>query len=114
MRENIFPNSPLSAAGKKQALVLLKSLTVVRNSVAHAHPLWAGADESPPRNACRNEGNNQLNYVKSRHCDVYDLITSINPDIAAILRSRDDFSRLLHSDPKTFFSWRTKESDLPT
>jgi hypothetical protein len=107
IRDDIFPHPPFCTAGKKEALVLLKSLGVVRNSVAHAHPLWAGADESPPRNKCRSEGNNQLNYMKSRHSDVYDLITSINPDIAAILSSRDDFTELLHANPKNFFSWST-------
>ena len=67
---------------------------VLRNSLAHAHPLWAGRERYRPVTQCMSEDNAPRNYIKSRHDDVFALIGSINQDIAKLLERRDVFEQL--------------------
>jgi hypothetical protein len=100
MRAHVFPFRP--GTSKEQASTLLQSLRILRNSMAHAHPLWAGAERERPLSHSTSEDNAPLNYIRSRHDDVFALIRGINQEVAKLLERRDIFERLLHTDLSEF------------
>ena len=109
MRESVLPFGP--STSREQALSLLQSLRALRNSPAHAHPLWAGQERYRPVTQCTSEDNAPLNYIKSWHDDVFALIRSINQDIANLLERHGVFEQLLHTDLKEFSVFVTELSN---